>query len=288
MKIQAVLISPDGSWTAMTPTSQGWKYADAVVSSAENGTVTLRAGSNPVSAIRIVFEKVPLSNALVLGDAWERAYGDLEWRAPDAKVRMPWYFFAFDGRQTHCFGVRTQPNALCCWQYDGETPVLTMDVRSGTNPLELQGELEICTVVSSVLEGDVHKACAAFCKTLCENPRTVNRPIFGGNDWYCNYGDNSFEKIRIHAQRIAKCAENCPWTPYMVIDDGWQICHRDLPQPYGNYNGGPWGYPNANFGDMKAMAHEIVAAGAIPGIWFRPLETLEKLCANMTIPEQKF
>jgi alpha-galactosidase len=66
----------------------------------------------------------------------------------------------------------------------------------------------------------------------------------------------------------------------MVIDDGWQICHRDLPQPFGNYNGGPWGYPNANFGDMKAMADEIVAAGAIPGIWFRPLETLEKLPEN--------
>lgn len=277
MKIQEVLISTDASWAAMPSCRGNWQYAGITVSAADSGAVTLRSGAAPVSAVRIVFEKRPLSGALVLGDAWERAYGDLQWHAPDGEVRMPWYFFAFDGCRTHCFGVKTQPNSLCYWQFDGQTPILTMDVRSGTNPLELQGELEVATVVSAVFEDDVHEACAAFCRMLCDNPRQVSRPIFGGNDWYCNYGDNSFEKIRLHAQRIAGCAEGCPWKPYMVIDDGWQICHRDLPQPYGNYNGGPWGYCNANFGDMKAMAEEIVAAGAIPGIWFRPLETLEKL-----------
>ena len=276
MKIQEVQISTDGSWAAMASCGGNWQYAGITVSAADSGAVSLRSDS-PVSKLRVIFEKYPLSGALVLGDAWERAYGDLQWHAPDDEVRMPWYFFAFDGCRTHCFGVKTQPNALCFWQFDGETPILTMDVRSGTNPLALQGELEVCTVVSAVLDGDVHEACAAFCRMLCDNPRIVSRPIFGGNDWYCNYGDNSFEKIRLHARRIAGCAEGCPWKPYMVIDDGWQICHRDLPQPYGNYNGGPWGYCNANFADMKAMAEEIVAAGAIPGIWFRPLETLEKL-----------
>ena len=280
MKIQEVHIFLNDGFLPMVPAGRDWQYADNTVSVREDGTVILRSGGTGVSAVRITFENHSLPGARVLGDAWERAYGDLEWRNPDSKIRMPWYFFAWDSSLTHCFGVRTQPNALCYWQYDGETPVLTMDVRSGTNPLELSGELEVCTVVSAVLEGDVHRACAGFCGMMCDNARVVNRPIFGGNDWYCNYGNNSFEKIRVHARRIAKCAENCAWTPYMVIDDGWQICHRDLPQPWGNYNGGPWGYPNANFGDMKAMADEIVAAGAIPGIWFRPLETLEKLPEN--------
>ena len=278
MKIQSAAVTLADGLFAMSPGPLGWHYGDITLSFDENGALRLSAGSTPVCALRIAFERHPVPGALVLGDAWERAYSDLEWKAPDASRRMPWYFFAFDGSKTHCFGVQTQPNALCCWQFDGETPVLTADLRSGTNPVRLGNrEIEVCRVITAVVEGDVHRACAGFCALLCPNPRVVDRPVFGGNDWYCNYGNNSYEKIRIHAQRVAGCAKNCPYPPFMVIDDGWQICHRDLPQPYGNYNGGPWGYPNANFGDMKAMADEIIAAGALPGIWFRPLETLEKL-----------
>src|SRR3954463_13670792 len=52
---------------------------------------------------------------LLLGDAWERGYGDLEWRGSVPDRVMPWYFAAFDGQQTHAFGVRTGPAAFCCW-----------------------------------------------------------------------------------------------------------------------------------------------------------------------------
>lgn len=255
-----------------------WYYADVTVSLREDGTVAVCAEETPVCMVRFSFEKLTIENPLVLSDAWERAYGDLCWEAPNASKRMPWYFFAFDGTRICCYGVKTQPDALCFWQFDGEQIMLTMDLRSGTNPVRLTGrQLPACRIVTAVMDGDPHRACADFCAMMCDHPRMVDRPIFGGNDWYCNYGDNSFDKIRVHAQRVAQCAENCPYPPYMVIDDGWQLCHRSLPRPDGAYNGGPWRFCNVNFGDMKRMADEIRAAGAIPGIWFRPLQTLEKL-----------
>lgn len=251
-----------------------WHYEDVAVA-VENGTVSLTAVHTPVCMVRITFEEVKNENALVLGDAWERAYADLEWKKSDGSRKLPWYFFAYDGQNTHCFGVRTQPNALCYWQYDGITPVLTLDLRSGTDPVQLEGRtLEAATVVTACFSEDVHNACAAFCRMMCPNPRTVNRPIFGGNDWYCNYGDNTFDKIAEHARRVVQCAKNCPYPPYMVIDDGWQLCHNARGT---GYNGGPWGYANYKFGDMKAMADEIKAIGAIPGIWMRPLETMEEV-----------
>jgi alpha-galactosidase len=47
-----------------------------------------------------------------------------------------------------------------------------------------------------------------------------------------------------------------------VIDDGWS--------PGGN-EAGLWDRGNERFGDMAAFAGKISAAGARPGIWFRPL-----------------
>lgn len=252
-----------------------WRYDDVVLTVQENGTVTLRADWTPVYKVRLTFERKTIGNAQVLGDTWERAYADLEWKPADGFRKMPWYFFAYDGERNHCFGMKTGPNALGYWLFDGREVSLTLDLRSGTDPVELKGrELEACTIVTAVLNGDLHDSCAAFCRRMCDNPRTVSRPVFGGNDWYCNYGDNSFEKIKVHAQRVVECARNCSYQPYMVIDDGWQLCHNARNT---GYNGGPWGYANSNFGSMKDMADEIVNAGAIPGIWFRPLETMEQV-----------
>lgn len=259
----------------MVPGPEGWQFEDVNLTVSREGCVSIQALRTPVCKVRLCFEAQPVANALVLGDAWERAYADLEWKAPDPDRKLPWYFFAWDKTSTHCWGVKTGPNALCYWLYDGNHASVTLDIRSGTNPLPLNGQkLELCTIVTACIPEDPHTACTAFCSMLCDNPRVPDRPIFGGNDWYCNYGNNSFEKIRVHAQRIALCAQGCSHTPYMVIDDGWQLCHTARGT---DFNGGPWGYANANFGDMKKMADTIVEAGCIPGIWFRPLETMEKL-----------
>ena len=34
---------------------------------------------------------------------------------------------------------------------------------------------------------DIYSAAQEFCKAMCDAPRIPDRPIFGGNDWFCNY-----------------------------------------------------------------------------------------------------
>src|SRR5207244_12209491 len=85
---------------------------------------------------------------LVLGDAWERGYGDLEWRGWVPDRVMPWYAATSDGSLTHAYGVRTGAGALCFWQADPGGLSLWADVRSGGAGVEL-GErlLPVCGAV---------------------------------------------------------------------------------------------------------------------------------------------
>ncbi len=58
----------------------------------------------------------------------------------------------------------------------------------------------------------------------------------------------------------------------MVIDAGWQITHCDR-----RYIAGPWHTGNRSFGDMGELAGKMRALGVRPGIWYRPLATLESV-----------
>ena len=48
----------------------------------------------------------------VLGDAWERSYGDLQWRSLNGENFMPWYFLANNGEETTGCGVMCVLTAL--------------------------------------------------------------------------------------------------------------------------------------------------------------------------------
>ena len=41
----------------------------------------------------------------IMGDKWERAYGDMTWGALNGEIFMPWYFLASDGTDTVGYGV---------------------------------------------------------------------------------------------------------------------------------------------------------------------------------------
>ena len=152
------------------------------------------------------------------------------------------------------------------------------DVGSGKNGVVLNGRvLEVCTFVEEKYNTDAFEAACDFCKKMCDNKRLPKKPIYGGNDWYCNYGSNSYKKIIEHTKRIAECANGLENRPYMVVDDGWQLCNHNIDGEETYYNGGPWSYPNRRFGDMKALAEEIKSYDVLPGIWFRPLYTIESL-----------
>jgi len=229
--------------------------------------VRLSAPASAVGRLRLRWRGDTDSFQLVLGDAWERGYGDLEWRGGVPDRPMPWYCAAFDGAATHAYGVRTGPRAFCYWQIDAEGISLSADVRSGGVPVQLRTRtLDLCEIVCR--EGrageSAFAALHAFCREMCREPRRLAEPAYGSNDWYWAYGRNSRESALADARRVAELSA-ATTRPLAVIDDGWQPQHDDRSAT------GVWDRGNSKFGDMGSVAAAIAQAGARPGIWIRPL-----------------
>jgi len=227
--------------------------------------VTLSAPTTPVVRLQLRWH-VDLGGAkLFLGDHWERSYADLEWRSEVPNRPMPWYFLATFGDRTDGYGVLTRPSAFCFWNADRSGISLWADVRSGGVGVQLDERvLSVCDVTCR--RGGAGEspfaAARAFCRSLCDAPRMPSTPVFGTNDWYYNYGDSRPDRILETTRLVASLSPAGPNRPWSVVDDGWA--------PGGNESG-TWDRGNERFGDMAAFAAKISAAGARPGIWFRPL-----------------
>lgn len=212
--------------------------------------------------------------ARFLGDAWERSYGDLEWRGATPHRLMPWYFLAHhDGLTTGC-GVRTGGAALACWQADATGLTLNLDLRSGgagVSPGERPLPAAVLVQRPPQAGESPFAAARAMCAALCPVHLTPRRPVVGHNDWYWLYGKNS-ETLILEATRrfVELYPKNTDIRPWSVIDDGWQV-----PGAPGDpwCNGGPWDRGNDRFPDMAGLAGKIKTLGARPGIWMRPLQT---------------
>jgi alpha-galactosidase len=203
-----------------------------------------------------------------LGDAWERSYGDLEWRPLDPAREMPWYFLASDGTMTHGYGVMTGPAAMCAWRAGPDGVRLTADVRCGGAGVRLGARrLRVCIVTTRRGQpGESPFAAArAFCRRMCPKPRLPKEPVYGFNDWYCDYGKNSAESVLYYAAFVSRLSPPRGNRPYMVVDDGWQAAGG------GTGHGGPWDRGNARFPSMAGLAEGIRKAGARPGIWIHLL-----------------
>ncbi|HBN83628.1 MAG TPA: hypothetical protein DDZ89_07255, partial [Clostridiales bacterium] len=184
---------------------------------------------------------------------------------------LPWYFMAYDGECTHGYGVRTGCNAFCFWQVDTMGLSLWMDIRNGGDGVILKEPLlcaEICQREGS-MEENAFNASQAFCSIMCPKPNLPTRPIFGLNNWYYAYGHITRESVLHDALLCSELAIHCKHKPYMVIDEGWEIAKDD------HYNGGPF-IPSQKMGDMTVLAEQIEKTGAIPGIWVRPMLTVEQ------------
>ena len=165
---------------------------------------------------------------------------------------MPWYVLATDENDVFGWGVKTQPNALCSFRFEANRLILELDVRCGEDGVLLNGsELPVAALVEFHSTERPFAAAQAFCRQLCEAPRMPDGPIYGGNDWYSAYGNNSSSLILENSRMVAEWAGDNEVRPFMVIDDGWQICHC----PVRGYNGGPWMMSNQKFPEgMEAIA----------------------------------
>jgi alpha-galactosidase len=239
-----------------------------VVFSFDNGKLEISAKNTPLSFLRVRWNFAIPSKTLFCGDAWERTYGDSQWRSFDPGRMMPWYFWASlpDGR-IGCCGVQVRPSCFAAWSADPAGITLWCDIRSGGKGVILNGRtLVVAQIKSSVYDGcSAFEAAREFCVQLCPDPIFPPTPVYGSNNWYYAYGDITEASVLEDCRYLAELTAGLSCRPFMTIDAGWQ----KLPHTYG----GPWNEGNKNFPDMPQLAGKMKAFGVRPGIWYRPLYT---------------
>jgi alpha-galactosidase len=218
--------------------------------------LTLQSPSTPVALVHVRWQVETSEELNVLGDAWERSYGELGWRNIMPERVMPWYFATFDAASCHGYGVRTDARSLCFWQLDPQGVSLWLNVANGGNGVELgQRFLTMATVViRRGVEGEsAIDSVAALCKEMCARPSRPIAPIYGANDWCYSYGQSTAESILSDTDFIVTVSPSGSIRPFSVIDGGWT-------------NG------TAAWPDMGKLAAGIKQRTARPGLWIRPLE----------------
>lgn len=272
--------------TEVDPRPRSARPANAAKDQWELGPLRLELATETGGRHVVLQSPVPIKHVILrwnqafpegtrlLGDAWERSYGELEWRGPNPHRLLPWYFLAHSGETLTGYGVMTGAASLACWIVDGSGFTLHLDVRSGGIGVELgDRSLRAATLrqFHAPKGATPFTALRAFCGELCPHPLTPAEPIVGHNDWYWLYGKNSAEQILEATRRFGELfPKNTSVRPWSVIDDGWQT---DDGYTGLHCNGGPWHCGNARFPDLPGLANSIRALGARPGIWMRPLQT---------------
>ncbi|MGH7654442.1 MAG: hypothetical protein ACREN6_07235 [Gemmatimonadaceae bacterium] len=265
-----LIAGPGGSWDAKGIQLRATRAGGAL-------RVDLSVSSAKVRRVGLRWQVSLRGTRAILGDAWERAYGDLAWRGFEPDRVMPWYVALWDGTRTHVYGVRTGAAAFCSWFADPDGISLWADVRSGAAPIELGNRsLAVCDVMCRAgHEGEsAFDAIHMFCKQMCASPRVAAAPIYGSNDWYYAYGQNSAATVLADADHITELSPQGTNRPFVVIDDGWQ------PGRGASHDGsGTWDHANEKFPDLPRLLADVTQRGARPGMWIRPLQ------AATTVPD---
>jgi len=241
-----------------------WTYKDVVVQLKQADkaiAVFIQSPTLPLKEVQLQWQYATGKGATILGDAWERTYGDISWKPAAATKKLPWYCVAHDDKATTCFGVKTGCSAICYWRVDDSHLQLNLDVRNGGSGVTLGNrQLHAADIVTTKNEGDenVFATVHRFCKQMCDKPKPVAQPVYGINDWYFAYGNNSADLILQHTSLLAPLATDTHNRPFSVVDDGWAT-KTDYTKP------------NEKFGDMQKLTTEIKKLGMRPGLWTRPL-----------------
>lgn len=243
--------------------------------------VSVTAGTTPVRLIKLRWKAALPADVSILGDAWERTYGDAEWRKMVPYRAMPWYFLLQSGDEVTGCGVKVRAGAMCFWQVDPAGVTLWLDVRCGGEGVILNGRtLKAAELVNETYTGlSAYEAARRFCSVMCTDPLLPASPVYGSNNWYYAYGNSSEQEILADTDYLARLTKELENRPYMVIDDCWQPAHNST------YNGGPWNGGNAAFPDMPGLVQKIRSKGVKAGVWFRPLlDNSEEIPAAWRLP----
>jgi alpha-galactosidase len=268
-----------GKWTPLTGSRENWQLNDLTVRLKHTKTgisIQLQSPHTAIEKLRFSWDLPTTPSSIWLGDAWERSYGDLSWQNIQniqTTFPAPWYLLINDGTNTRAFGVKTGAKCFCSWDASAKNLNLYLDTMSGGAGVELGDRTlhaaEIVTTLSNAKESPFQTA-TRFCRLMCENPRLPKKPVYGINDWYFAYGNNSKKLILDSTQAMAELAPISDNLPFSVVDDGWE--------------GIDFQTPNDKFGDMSIVAAEIKKLGMKPGLWTRPLLANNKAKATELIP----
>jgi alpha-galactosidase len=267
----AVAVRCNGQWFSLQGKDDSWKSNEIEVTlkpGADFVPVFVSAPGRELEFIQCRWKQNASSTSKILGDHWERSYGDLAWDSPDQKKRAPWYVLISEGEQTQAFGVKTGASSICYWQVSTDSLDLVMDTNSGGSGVLLGDRnlraADIVTMENEPGENAWHTD-TRFCKMMCDTPVLPAKPVYGINDWYFAYGNNSRELILETTHTMSDLVTNWDNKPFSVIDDGWQV-RAVKPNIGDDFTRG-----NEKFGDMSSMAAEIKKTGMKPGLWTRPL-----------------
>jgi alpha-galactosidase len=234
--------------------------------------INVHAPSVPVRYIHLRWKASVDTGGQVLGDHWERSYGDLGWRNIIPERVMPWYFATYDGRVCHAYGVKTGAGSLSFWQLDPEGVSLWLNLSNGGSGVQL-GQRTLAAAVIVTRKGTVgdepNHALREFCQQMCSRPTLALQPIYGTNDWYYAYGKNTAKQILNDTDFIAELSAANTVRPFSVIDMGWSV-------------GAP------AFPSMPDLAARIRERKVRPGIWIRPLEAPAGTDAGLLMPGSRF
>lgn len=245
---------------------------------AQKAVVSLTAPAVPVQRIQLRWKRRLAEDVLALGDAWERSYGDLEWRPLQAERVLPWYALLHAQGRTSGIGVKTGAACLAFWQVDPLGISLWLDVRNGGNGVALGNRtLQAATIVQC--KGEPEESAFAVTQRLCRamaqgsevptsrggSPTGV---IYGSNDWYYAYGQNTHDGILRDADLVASLAPAGGIKPFTVIDDGYQDSDR--------------------FPSLPKLASAIRERHVIPGLWIRPLRAAKGTAAHLLLPDARW
>ncbi len=244
----------------------------------------LEAPASAVTRIQLRWRGEFAPGTRVLGDAWERGYGELEWRGLVPHRILPWYSLDTDGRTTRGRGVSTGAGAMAFWMVDAGGVSLWLDVRCGGAGVRLgERTLDIATVhtVESRAGESPFAVARRLCRVLCAKPRLPEKPVYGWNTWYYTYGKNmSAADCMRDARMLADLAPAASDArPFLIIDEGWSA------SPDG---AGPWKSGGAGFPDMAGLAASMSKNGVQPGIWVRPLYTTEAVPESWRLTGNRF
>src|SRR5215831_1499351 len=202
---QLLNLSPNGRniWTANSVSVELKDTANSMV-------VEAAAPGVQLSFINLQWKTPVNATASILNDQWERTYGDASWHKPAAAELLPWYFMEYNGKVTNGFGIRTGASSFGAWQLKEEKLHLVLDTRSGGEGVELgQRKLKAAEIVTiKGNEGETpFQTARRFMKMMCPEARMPKQPVYGINDWYFTYGNNSEKLIIEHTEMMAPMAE---------------------------------------------------------------------------------